>query len=456
MATASQPANQGRADSGRLARPRAARLQLPLGRHPRRHRPWPAREARRHPRGASCRRRPLRRAAAGDRRSRAPLRRRRRPRALVVRVRIALPRGTDREAVISELDARGIQSARYLPCIHLQSYMRERFGFREGMCPIAEDASARTLALPFHARLEEDDQTTSRASSRTRCGRSLVAAAPPRRRAAGQGEALLVWTLLALDLVAVLVVYSVLDPAELYNVSGDGLEAGASRALVQSNFPIALVALPIVLLALDVLPRRAWLVGAPRARAPRARPGDRRRRRSRRAPPPNALPALGVALALALTIAAARRAGAAPGRAPQRRSRTRHRRGRRVSRLPAVVHGGAGIPSPGRDLPDGRSVRGARKSRHRRRPPRPPPRFRGHAARPLGAPPLATAARRSPSPARICRAPVTHARVRRGQPDPGLLARAGREAWLDGMGHPIGAHAGAERDVGACPRRRRW
>ena len=71
---------------------------------------------------------------------------------------VALPRGADREAVIAELDARGIQTARYLPCIHLQSYMRERYGFREGLCPVAEDASARTLALPFHARLEEDDQ----------------------------------------------------------------------------------------------------------------------------------------------------------------------------------------------------------------------------------------------------------------------------------------------------------
>jgi dTDP-4-amino-4,6-dideoxygalactose transaminase len=36
--------------------------------------------------------------------------------------------------------------------------MRERFGFREGLCPVAEAASARTLALPFHARLDEDDQ----------------------------------------------------------------------------------------------------------------------------------------------------------------------------------------------------------------------------------------------------------------------------------------------------------
>ena len=71
---------------------------------------------------------------------------------------VALPSGTDREAVIRELDARGVQTARYLPCIHLQSYMQERYGFRAGLCPIAEDLSSRTLALPFHALLDEDDQ----------------------------------------------------------------------------------------------------------------------------------------------------------------------------------------------------------------------------------------------------------------------------------------------------------
>ena len=71
---------------------------------------------------------------------------------------VTLPPAVDREAVISSLDARGVQTARYLPCIHLQPYMRERFGFREGLCPVAEDASARTLALPFHTRIEEDDQ----------------------------------------------------------------------------------------------------------------------------------------------------------------------------------------------------------------------------------------------------------------------------------------------------------
>ena len=69
-----------------------------------------------------------------------------------------LPAGVDREAVISSLAERGIQTARYLPCIHLQPYMRERFGYRVGLCPVAEELAARTLALPFHARLAEDDQ----------------------------------------------------------------------------------------------------------------------------------------------------------------------------------------------------------------------------------------------------------------------------------------------------------
>jgi perosamine synthetase len=71
---------------------------------------------------------------------------------------VALPAGTDREVVIAGLDERGVQTARYLPCIHLQAYMRERYGFREGLCPVAEGLSARTLALPFHARLDEEDQ----------------------------------------------------------------------------------------------------------------------------------------------------------------------------------------------------------------------------------------------------------------------------------------------------------
>jgi perosamine synthetase len=71
---------------------------------------------------------------------------------------VALPVDTDRERVIAALDHRGVQTARYLPCVHLQAYMREQYGFAEGMCPVAEDLSRRTLALPFHTRLDEEDQ----------------------------------------------------------------------------------------------------------------------------------------------------------------------------------------------------------------------------------------------------------------------------------------------------------
>jgi perosamine synthetase len=60
--------------------------------------------------------------------------------------------------VMRRMDERGVATAPYLPSIHLQSYMRERYGFREGMLPVSEDSSARTMALPFHARLGEEDQ----------------------------------------------------------------------------------------------------------------------------------------------------------------------------------------------------------------------------------------------------------------------------------------------------------
>lgn len=84
---------------------------------------------------------------------------------------VALPEGTDREDVIATLTESGIGTARYLPCIHLQSYMRERYGFAAGLCPVAESTSARTLALPFHARLGEADQEYVASTLRGALGR---------------------------------------------------------------------------------------------------------------------------------------------------------------------------------------------------------------------------------------------------------------------------------------------
>ena len=71
---------------------------------------------------------------------------------------VKLPAGVDRDGVARALGQQGVDCAPYLPSIHLQSYMRERFGFSEGMFPVSEECSARTLAIPFHARLEREDQ----------------------------------------------------------------------------------------------------------------------------------------------------------------------------------------------------------------------------------------------------------------------------------------------------------
>jgi perosamine synthetase len=51
-----------------------------------------------------------------------------------------------------------VEAGLYVPCVHLQPYMRERYGFAEGVCPVAEDAASRTLALPFFTGIDPADQ----------------------------------------------------------------------------------------------------------------------------------------------------------------------------------------------------------------------------------------------------------------------------------------------------------
>ena len=60
--------------------------------------------------------------------------------------------------MIAHFEREGIGFNRYLPSIHLQPYMRERYGFAEGLCPVAEDVSSRSLALPFFTGLEAGAQ----------------------------------------------------------------------------------------------------------------------------------------------------------------------------------------------------------------------------------------------------------------------------------------------------------
>ncbi|HEX2706847.1 MAG TPA: DegT/DnrJ/EryC1/StrS family aminotransferase, partial [Solirubrobacterales bacterium] len=44
----------------------------------------------------------------------------------------------------------------YLPCIHLFPHLRE-LGYREGQFPVAEAASADSLALPFFPAMSEGE-----------------------------------------------------------------------------------------------------------------------------------------------------------------------------------------------------------------------------------------------------------------------------------------------------------
>jgi perosamine synthetase len=71
---------------------------------------------------------------------------------------VKLDPSIDRAAVMATLRAEGVSTAEYVPCIHLQPYMREQFGFSEGLCPVAEETARRTFALPFFTQIEADDQ----------------------------------------------------------------------------------------------------------------------------------------------------------------------------------------------------------------------------------------------------------------------------------------------------------
>jgi dTDP-4-amino-4,6-dideoxygalactose transaminase len=71
---------------------------------------------------------------------------------------VRMAEGVDRDRVMAALRAEGIATAEYVPCVHLQPYMRELYGFTDGMCPVAEDASGRSMALPFYSSIGGDDQ----------------------------------------------------------------------------------------------------------------------------------------------------------------------------------------------------------------------------------------------------------------------------------------------------------
>jgi hypothetical protein len=129
-----------------------------------------------------------------------------------------------------------------------------------------------------------------------------------------------VWALFAVVAVEIVVTYSRLPARQLYHVSGTGVSGGASRLLTFLNFPLALVAIPILVVLADRVPSRAARVAAVVGLALSAAifwPGIVKQS-DLDARSVNVIPALGVLIALSLTAVAARRLGwtQAPVRRP--------------------------------------------------------------------------------------------------------------------------------------------
>lgn len=61
----------------------------------------------------------------------------------------------ERDSIIAGMRNHDVGAADYFPCIHLQPFYREEFGFEPGMFPIAESVSQRTIALPFYNSLSQ-------------------------------------------------------------------------------------------------------------------------------------------------------------------------------------------------------------------------------------------------------------------------------------------------------------
>lgn len=62
----------------------------------------------------------------------------------------------DRDAIAQRLGENGVPARPYFSPIHLQPYMAEQFGWREGDFPVTEDLGRRGLAIPFSGVMTEE------------------------------------------------------------------------------------------------------------------------------------------------------------------------------------------------------------------------------------------------------------------------------------------------------------
>jgi hypothetical protein len=137
---------------------------------------------------------------------------------------------------------------------------------------------------------------------------------PRHGRRPGLREVSLLWTLYLVVAAEVFATYSRLAPHELYHVSGNGRAAGAGRALVFLNWPVALAAIPMLaIVAADARTRTISRLAAAAGMLCAAVfwPGivDQADLDAKWS---NAIAAAGVVLALGLTVAVLLRRGLGP------------------------------------------------------------------------------------------------------------------------------------------------
>jgi len=70
---------------------------------------------------------------------------------------VTLREGIRRDAVMQGMAEKGIPTRGYFSPIHLQPYIRSLLDTHEGMLPVTESVAKRTIALPFHNNLTEDE-----------------------------------------------------------------------------------------------------------------------------------------------------------------------------------------------------------------------------------------------------------------------------------------------------------
>lgn len=70
---------------------------------------------------------------------------------------VTLREGLHRRRVMEALAKQGIPTRGYFEPVHLQPYIRAMLDTREGQLPVTESSAQRTIALPFHGNVSEDE-----------------------------------------------------------------------------------------------------------------------------------------------------------------------------------------------------------------------------------------------------------------------------------------------------------